>query len=53
MGRRNRPCLNQRWSRMDDKTIYSGDKASLARIIHDGSSSPTPPSPIIWGREGV
>lgn len=28
MGRRNRPCLNQRWSRMDDKTIFSGDKAS-------------------------
>ena len=22
----------------------------LARIIHDGSSSPTQPSPILWGR---
>ena len=22
----------------------------IARIIHDGSSSPTHPSPILWGR---
>ena len=25
-------------------------KLNVARIIHEGSSSPTRPSPIVWGR---
>jgi hypothetical protein len=34
------------------KALLSTIICSLARIIHDGSSSPTHPSPILWGRDG-
>ena len=42
-----RPCI---WPHLLHLVTKAMSDRLLARIIHDGSSSPTRPSPIVWGR---